>query len=154
MYIRHFKTEQFLAIDIDQAWDFFSSAKNLSRITPPEMGFNILTQLEDKEIYEGMKIDYTVKPLWGIPVHWQTEICKVYRKKKFTDKQLKGPYRLWEHTHTFSTVHGGVWMTDEINYQLPFGFIGVLFHSLVVRKKIEHIFTYRKQVLEKIFPHQ
>src|SRR4051812_21180927 len=73
----YFETEQLLPIDINMSWKFFSSAENLSVITPPAMDFKILTALGEGEIYEGMLIDYTVKPLWGLKFHWKTEICKV-----------------------------------------------------------------------------
>jgi len=151
MAIYQYTTEQFLPISIRKAWDFFSSPKNLSVITPPEMDFKILTQLDDKEIYNGMLIDYTVKPLFGIPMHWQTKIIDVKPLEVFADTQLKGPYKLWHHTHTFIEKDGGVLMTDIVNYELPFGILGDWVHSLIVRKKIESIFAYRKQVLEKLF---
>ncbi len=151
MAIYQYTAEQFLPISIRKAWDFFSSPKNLSVITPPEMDFKILTQLDDKEIYNGMLIDYTVKPLFGIPMHWQTMIIDVKPLEVFADTQLKGPYKLWHHTHTFIEKDGGVLMTDVVNYELPFGILGDWVHSLIVRKKIESIFAYRKQVLEKLF---
>lgn len=146
-----YKTEQFLPIDIEEAWQFFSSPKNLATITPADLDFKILSNLKDEEIYEGMKIDYVVKPLLKIPMHWQTEIIKVSRGKFFTDRQLKGPYKIWEHTHIFKNLADGVLMQDIINYQLPFGIIGNIAHSLLVKKKIENIFSYRRNVLEKIF---
>jgi len=96
-------------------------------------------------------IDYTVKPLFGIPLHWQTEIWKIKKPEMFTDKQLKGPYKTWEHTHRFFQKEEGVLMKDEVKYVLPFGIIGKLVHSLIVRKKIERIFNYRKDILNKIF---
>ena len=130
---------------------FFSSPKNLAAITPDELDFKILSTLDNEEIFEGMKIDYIVKPVLKVPVHWQTEIIKVNRGLSFTDTQLKGPYKIWEHTHIFKAVTGGVLMNDIIHYQLPFGIIGNIAHGLFVRKKIENIFTYRKNILEKIF---
>lgn len=151
MKIYKYKTSQFLSTDIETAWNFFSSAKNLATITPPELGFKILTDLEDKDIYEGMLIEYTVKPLFGIPLHWQTEIGKINKPAMFTDRQLKGPYKIWEHTHRFIEKENGVLMEDEVKYQLPFGFIGQLTHSLIVKKKIERIFEYRKEILDKLF---
>jgi len=151
MKIFYYKTEQFLPVEMNTAWDFFSSAKNLAVITPPEMDFKILTQLENKEIFEGMIIDYTVKPLFGIPVHWQTEIYKIDKPGIFIDRQLKGPYKIWEHTHHFIKKENGVLMKDEVKYQLPFGMIGELTHSLVVRKKIEEIFSFRREILKTIF---
>lgn len=151
MSVYFYDTEQFLPIGINKAWDFFSSAKNLAIITPPELDFNILTNLEGREIYEGMLIEYNVKPLFHIPMHWQTEICKVNKPEMFTDRQLKGPYKKWEHTHTFIEKENGVLMKDHVKYELPFGIIGRIGHSILVRKKIENIFNYRRKVLKKIF---
>ena len=70
----------------------------------------------------------------------------------FVDNQLKGPYKLWEHTHTFTEKEDGVLMHDIVKYQIPFGFLGTIAHSLIIRKKLEHIFSFRKEILEKIFP--
>jgi ligand-binding SRPBCC domain-containing protein len=149
--MHQFKAEQFLPIDKDKAWTFFSSPKNLSIITPPEMEFKILTELNGENIFEGMIINYTVKPLFGIKVSWQTEICKVADQNYFTDRQTKGPYKVWEHTHNFIEKHNGVLMTDVVNYELPFGFIGNLANSILVKRKIESIFDFRKKILEKLF---
>src|SRR3569623_1118972 len=99
MTIYYYRTFQFLPTDINTAWDFFSSAKNLARITPPELDFKILTDLGEKDIYRGMLIDYTLKPLFGIRLHWQTEIWKLKKPRMFIARQLKGPYKIWEHTH-------------------------------------------------------
>lgn len=149
--IYKFNSEHFLPIGIDQAWDFFSSAGNLAMITPPEMDFKILTQLNDEEVYEGMLIDYTVKPLLGIPLRWQTGIFKVNKPDSFSDRQLKGPYRIWEHTHSFIQKENGVLMKDEIRYQLPLGIIGRLAHAIFIKKKVESIFSFRGKALNKIF---
>ena len=147
----YYRTEQFLPVDLNTAWDFFSSAKNLALITPPELDFKILTDLNGQEIHEGMLIDYTVRPLFGIPLRWQTEICKVEKPYLFTDRQLKGPYKMWEHTHSYEKVDNGILMKDEVKYQLPMGFLGDLANSVIVKKKVEEIFTFRKQVLETMF---
>lgn len=146
-----YKTEQFLPTDINRAWDFFSTARNLSLITPADLDFKIVTKLDDKEIYAGMVIDYTVKPLWGIPVRWKTEIGNVQKPLYFTDRQLKGPYKIWVHAHTFIEERNGTVMKDEVKYQLPFGVIGQIVHSLLVKKRIEKIFEYRRSMLHKIF---
>ena len=149
--MHQFKAEQFLPIDKREAWDFFSSPKNLSLITPPEMDFKIISRLNGEEIFEGMKIDYTVKPLLGIAVRWQTEICKVQNQNYFTDRQAKGPYKIWDHTHTFSEVDEGVLMHDIVNYKLPFGFLGRTLNSILIKGKIDSIFVYRKKVLATLF---
>lgn len=149
--IYYFRTEQFLPTDIETAWQFFASAKNLAVITPPELDFKVLTQLDDKEIYEGMLIDYKLRPLWGIPLRWQTEISRVKRGVSFTDRQSKGPYSIWEHTHTFMPQKDGVLMKDEVKYKIPFGFIGSMMHTLIISRKVAGIFSYRRDILKKMF---
>lgn len=144
------RTQQ-LYCDIDTAWKFFSSPHNLSRITPKDMQFRVLTNLPDESIHEGMIIDYKVSPILGIPMNWQTMITQVNEKKSFTDFQQKGPYKLWNHFHEFIPNEQGVLMKDTVDYDLPLGIIGVIAHTLMVRKKLGHIFDYRYRVLETLF---
>ncbi|WP_379963796.1 hypothetical protein [Epilithonimonas sp. UC225_85] len=143
--------EQQLNCDIETAWNFFSAANNLSVITPPEMKFTVLTKLKNDEIFEGMIIDYTVSPLFNIPMKWQTEITHVDFQKSFTDFQQKGPYRLWNHFHEFIPTDDGVLIKDTVDYELPLGFLGDIAHQLFVKKKLENIFDFRHEVLEVMF---
>ena len=146
-----FKAEHLLPISLEDAWKFFSSPTNLPVITPPALDFKILTPNLPAETYAGMIIDYKVRPLLGIQMHWKTEITAVNKNESFTDRQLKGPYKVWEHTHYFKKVEGGVLMTDIVNYELPLGIIGKLAHAIIVKKEIENIFSYRKEKLNELF---
>ena len=143
--------EQQLNCTIDEAWRFFSSANNLSKITPKEMNFIVRTQLSDDNIYKGMIIDYFVSPMLNIKMSWQTEITEVDFQKSFTDFQKKGPYKLWNHRHDFIKNENGVLMKDTVDYELPLGFLGEIAHGIFVKKKLEHIFDYRTKVLEEMF---
>lgn len=149
--MQQFRRQQFLPINREKAWRFFSSPVNLSVITPAELDFKIISTLNEGEIFEGMEIDYTVRPLLGIKMNWKTEISQIKNQQFFTDKQVKGPYKVWEHTHIFEDAQDGVLMTDIVNYELPFGVFGKLIERLVIRNKIHAIFDYRKLTLEKMF---
>lgn len=143
--------EQQLDCDLATAWQFFSNPANLSEITPKNMGFVVLTQNQSENIYEGMEIDYTVSPLLGIPMRWRTHILNVDFQKSFTDFQAKGPYKFWNHYHEFIPNDAGVLMKDTVDYELPFGFLGTIAHVLFVKNKLNEIFDYRFQFLEKKF---
>jgi len=145
------KREQQLNCSIERAWGFFSSANNLSVITPKDMSFTVLTKLESDDIFEGMLIDYHVSPLFKIKMNWQTEIIKVDYMKSFIDFQVKGPYKVWHHYHEFIENDEGVLVKDIVDYELPMGFLGEIAHHLFVKKKLEHIFNYRQEVLEILF---
>jgi len=149
--IHRLERTQQLGCDIPTAWRFFSSPNNLAEITPKELHFVVQTKLGDDDIYEGMILDYTVSPLLGIPVHWQTVIRQVTPGVSFTDFQQKGPYKYWNHHHVFIPNEGGVLMKDTVDYELPLGFLGEVLHRTVVKKKLDHIFDYRYEVLERLF---
>ena len=144
------KTTQRLPISLDEAWDFFSSPRNLKEITPARMGFHILSELPEK-MYPGLIISYIVKPVAGIPVKWVTEISQVREKEFFVDFQLSGPYAIWHHQHHFRPLNGGVEMTDIVNYKVPFGFLGRIVNWLFVEREVKDIFEYRNWVLEDKF---
>lgn len=143
--------EQQLNCEIETAWSFFSSPLNLSKITPKNMGFNVISNLESKDIYEGMIIEYKVSPVLHIPLKWVTKITQVEKNKSFTDFQEKGPYKYWNHFHEFVPNEKGVLMKDTVDYELPFGLVGRIAHKIFVKKKLENIFNYRYQFLDKYF---
>lgn len=142
---------QFLPISVESAWEFLSNPKNLSVITPPDMGFTVTSENVPK-MYAGLIITYIVRPILGIPVSWVTEITHVNEPYYFVDEQRFGPYAFWHHSHFIKPVEGGVEMEDIVYYKMPFGIFGKLFEPFLVRKRLEHIFEYRKEVLEKMFP--
>ena len=142
---------QCLPVTVEDAWTFFSSARNLDKITPPGMGFQIVSELTERPIYEGMEIEYVIKALLGIKMKWVTEIRDVRPPFLFKDTQLKGPYSLWEHTHRFEPIKGGVKMTDKVKYSLPLGWIGIIAHELAVKNKLKEIFDFRASTLEQLF---
>ena len=141
------KTVQRLPISLDQAWDFFSSPRNLKEITPAYMNFRVLTNSDSEKMFSGQIITDRVSPLLGIPMFWMTEITHVRDHEYFIDEQRFGPYALWHHKHFFKEVPGGVEMTDFLDYKLPLGFLGNIVHALFVRRQIESIFEYRRRVL-------
>ncbi len=154
MKIYNLKRTQFLPISIEEAWDFFSSPANLSRITPEHMGFKILYFSGGPKMYPGQVIRYLVYGLPGIPMNWMTEITHVLEPYYFADEQRFGPYALWHHQHHFREVEGGVEMTDEVNYAIPFGILGRLANWLFVGREVNPIFDYRFRVLESYFAKQ
>ena len=145
------KTVQRLPISLDEAWEFFSSPRNLKEITPAYMNFRVLTNSDSEKMFAGQIITYKVSPLLGIPMFWMTEITHVKDREYFIDEQRFGPYALWHHKHFFKEIPGGVEMTDFLDYKLPLGILGNIAHALFVKKQIASIFEYRYKILEERF---
>ena len=144
------ETVQHINASIEECWEFFSSPRNLQKITPETMGFNI-TDFDGKSMYAGQIIQYKVSPLIGLKLSWTTEITFVKDNSYFIDEQRFGPYTLWHHKHFFETEGNGVKMTDVVHYALPFGFLGRIMNALVVKNKLKEIFDYRVLKVDEIF---
>ncbi len=151
MPVHTLERQQTIRASLPTAWGFFSNPRNLEKITPPSLGFQILSQLPEK-MYPGMMIRYRVSPLLGIPLIWVTEITHVDEGRFFVDEQRVGPYRMWHHEHHFRDLGDGrIEMLDRVTYQLPFGWLSELVHSLVVKPQLAEIFSYREKVTNKLF---
>lgn len=115
------------------------------------MQFKIVSKLESEKIFEGMSIEYDVRPLLNAPMRWVTRIEKINEPFSFTDVQVKGPYKLWRHKHSFFETPNGVLMTDHVSYAIPFGWAGVAMNWLFIRRQLNGIFGFRREVLKTMF---
>jgi ligand-binding SRPBCC domain-containing protein len=133
--------------DRDEVFAFFAAAENLERITPSSLRFEIVTP-RPIEIRQGALIEYRLK-LLGIPFRWLTEITVWDPPHEFVDEQLKGPYRLWRHRHTFREVEGGTEIEDVVQYGLPFPPLGDLALPLI-RRELRRIFAHRQEAVARL----
>lgn len=121
----------------------------MDKITPPWIHFKILTALP-VEMGEGTLLDYQLK-LHGIPVRWQTQITNWNPPFQFVDVQLRGPYRKWVHTHTFTSQNNGTLVKDSVEYAVSGFFLEPLIHKYFIEPDLTRIFEYRQKQLTKIF---
>ncbi|MBK7932601.1 MAG: SRPBCC family protein [Pyrinomonadaceae bacterium] len=139
-----------LTIDLprEDVFEFFADAGNLERITPPELNFHILTP-QPIDIKQGTLIDYKLK-MRGIPIKWRTEISVWEPPYRFVDQQLRGAYRQWIHTHTFTELsRTQTLMEDEVRYRLPIEPLGDIAHFFV-KSELDYIFDYRQKVVAEM----
>lgn len=130
-----------------EVFGYFGDAGNLQEITPPWLHFRIVTP-QPIGMRPGALIEYRLR-LHGIPIRWRTRIVVWHPPNHFVDVQLRGPYALWEHTHTFvPDGEHAVVIRDRVRYALPFGAVGRLAHTLFVRRDLERIFDYRRRAVD------
>jgi ligand-binding SRPBCC domain-containing protein len=133
--------------DPDTTWDFFSKAENLPRITPAWMKFEIKTP-QPIHIQQDAILDYTIRWM-GIPIGWRTRIIDWSPPRQFIDLQLRGPYSVWHHQHTFTPSEEGTICRDRVCYKVPVPGIGRIMNSLMVQRQLIGIFEYRREIITK-----
>jgi ligand-binding SRPBCC domain-containing protein len=133
---------QVVAAPIEEAFAFFADARNLERITPAWLRFRIVEAPD--ELHHGARLRYRLN-LFGIPVHWRTEIVAWTPPRGFVDVQRRGPFLLWEHTHRLTPVERGTEIYDHVRYRLFLGPVGALVRRLLVRGWLDRIFDYRAE---------
>lgn len=135
--------EQLVPVGQEEAFSFFSDPWNLERITPPWLRFRILDA--PRELREGSLLRYRLR-LFGIPIGWLTRIEAWEPPRRFVDVQLRGPYRLWEHTHELEARDGGTLIRDVVRYRVPAAPLA----GRLVRRWVERIFDERAERLSTL----
>ena len=152
MQLHTLRREQYLPRPLERIFPFFERPENLALITPPRLGFRLLSP-GPVEMCEGRTIDYTVR-LIGMPVRWRSLISTYQPPHCFVDEQIQGPYAYWRHTHWFAPSGGGTLIRDQVRYALPAWLprpAGDLLHRLYVAPALNGIFDYRRDMFAKLF---
>jgi ligand-binding SRPBCC domain-containing protein len=130
-----------VGMPLNQVFDFFADARNLNRITPPWLHFEILTK-GDIEMRQSVQIEYQLK-LRGIPLRWTSEITIWDPPRMFVDTQIRGPYKEWHHSHLLTEIDVSTTeVSDQVDYRVPGG---RLINKLFVKRDLEAIFNYRSE---------
>ena len=139
--IRSLHHRQWLARPPDEVFAFFERPENLAEITPPWLGFRIVTP-GPLAMQPGLTIDYTVRVL-GVRTRWRSLIAAYEPPRAFRDVQVIGPYRRWDHRHWFRPQDGGTLVEDLVLYEPPLGSLGTLLDVFFIRRQLAEIFDYR-----------
>jgi ligand-binding SRPBCC domain-containing protein len=140
-----FRREQRLEAPPDAVFSFFADARNLEAITPPLLRFRLLTP-GPIEMGVGTFLQYALR-LRGVPVRWDTLIQEWEPPHRFVDVQVRGPYRVWHHTHEVEPLDGGAatLMRDTVRYAMPLGPLGEIARRALVTRDLDAIFAFRAE---------
>ena len=137
--------EQRLDAPPEAVFPFFADARNLEAITPPLLQFRLLTP-DPIAMGVGTFLQYALR-LHGVPVRWDTLIQEWEPPHRFVDVQVRGPYRLWHHTHELLAADGGTLMRDTVRYSIGFGVLGEVARRALVLRDLEAIFAFREETV-------
>jgi ligand-binding SRPBCC domain-containing protein len=148
MTVHLLEREQVVPRPLDEVFAFFAQARNLERITPPWLRFEVLTP-DPIAMASGTVIGYRLR-VHAVPMRWVSRIEEWESGRLFVDRQLRGPYRLWHHRHEFAECTDGTIVRDRVRYALPLGRLGELAHGAFVRRDLERIFDFRRAAVTRV----
>jgi ligand-binding SRPBCC domain-containing protein len=149
MHTYRLEREQWLPKALDEVFHFFSRPENLRMIMPPWVDFRRVEAPE--ALAAGSLIHYRLR--WhGLPIRWTTEISEWNPPHGFVDREISGPYAVWNHEHWFAAHGNGTTMRDRVTYALPLGWAGRMAHWGVVKRDLETMFDFRAEAMRRLFP--
>jgi ligand-binding SRPBCC domain-containing protein len=141
--------EQEIRTTMQKAWDFIKTPKNLDRITPAELEFEIVSDVPDN-MFNGLIVEYIITiPFFGRR-KWVAEMKHIREPFSFVDDQRVGPYRFWYHYHELIEVEKGIRFIDRVYYEVPYGVFGKLAHFFIIKKTLKRIFDYRAEKFKEL----
>jgi ligand-binding SRPBCC domain-containing protein len=146
--VHRIQRRQYVDRPLDEVFAFFAQARNLERITPRWLRFEVLTP-EPVEMSVGAILDYRLT-LHGVPLGWTSQIEVWEPGRQFVDRCIRGPFSLWHHRHRFTASGHGTSVADEVHYAPPLGILGELAHPVFVARDLERIFDHRHQAVTEL----
>lgn len=140
-----FTRKSYLPVPVARVFAWHARNGAIQRLTPPWAPLTLKWR-QGRGIDKGVRVGFDMRVL-GIPMIWEAEHIDFCNNRMFKDRQIKGPFSRWEHTHLFSPAgEDGTIMTDQVAYELPMGRLSTpLYHF--ARKELVRMFDYRHRVL-------
>ncbi len=114
------------------------------RLTPPLAPVTIIEKTGSIKDGDRLKLQIVQG---GIPITAVYEHFDYIENRQFCDRQLKGPFKMWEHKHRFAAIDDQASeMIDEVTFALPW-YLGFMAKNIV--QKLEDLFDYRHTQLMK-----
>ncbi len=132
---------------VEEVFQWHARPGALERLSPPWDPLDV--RFKDGGIEKGARVVMKMKaaPL-PLKITWTAEHTDYDENRMFRDRQVKGPFSRWIHTHRFEPDGPRACrMEDHIEYALPVPPFGHLFGNAFVQKKLERIFRFRHSVL-------
>jgi uncharacterized protein (TIGR01777 family) len=132
-----------MPVTAEELYAWHSRPLAFQRLLPP-WEYNDVTAINGKFGSDGYRIELRTKYLGPVKGTWIADTFDFQTGRQFQDRELKGPFAHWNHTHRMIPEGASASsLEDSIEYRLPFGSLGKVFGSGIAQRRIAAIFAYR-----------
>jgi ligand-binding SRPBCC domain-containing protein len=137
-----------LAAPIETVWAFHAEVANLIRVVPRNTRPHLLKLHERFEPGAEFILRLGLGYWW---IHWHARITEVDPPRRFVDEQVSGPFLAWRHEHRFESLEDGkTRIVDTVTYDMPWGMLGSMVDTLIVRRQIRSLLCFRERALRRL----
>ena len=153
-----FETSQVVNAGVERTFRFFADPANLPRISPPSAAARLIRLKlvspagENGLAGVGSEIEISVRLAPPLPFRgrWLARITEFELGKYFRDVQVRGPFKLWDHRHSFEASEAGTVIRDTVRYEVGWGKLGDAANAIFVRRALEKMFAHRHAAAERL----
>ena len=131
----------------ERVFEFHEQPDVLSLLIPPWESARVIQTARISDVGSEAIVETSV--LGPITVRWVARHTFYDPPHAFEDIQVKGPFRSWRHRHLVEADKDGAVLRDEIDYDLPLGFLGRALAPVLVQKRLQRLFDYRHEVTRR-----
>ncbi|MCP3900804.1 MAG: TIGR01777 family protein, partial [Desulfobacteraceae bacterium] len=151
MNFNTYKKKTRINAPVDKVFAWHARDGAILRLTPPWAPLKMIAR-KGYGIDKGVKVTFRLS-IFKIPMIWEAEHIEYKQNKLFKDRQVKGPFSKWEHTHIFESEDKNTSnMEDKVEFKLPFGFLSRPFYGFA-KNEFEKMFSFRHRVLKYDLEH-
>ncbi len=119
----------------------------LERLLPPWQKVRIIEQAGGIEAGGRVVLRFRQGPF---VFRWHAVIDECRQGRLFVDRQVKGPFPHWVHSHRFLPEEGAAsTIEDRVSYRLPMGPIGSFLGSRALKRWLKRVFRFRHDRIRK-----
>ena len=143
-----FEADVLLRCTCESAFDFLVQPDNILKILPPDSGVNYINVPQRLELGSVVEFELTgIGPVQRV-VH---EIVEFDQPNVFTERQVKGPLKSFEHWHVVEEADNGeIRVIDRVEFMPPGGLAGFIVTESRILKTLQRGFEYRHRELKRI----
>ena len=139
-----FKKESVIRASANRVFAFHEAPDAFERLQPPWQKTDVIRPPTSLEVGTRVILRVKVGPIWQTMV---AEHVEYEPGRMFADRLVKGPFKSWLHRHIVTPLgENESMLTDDIEYELPFGPLGRAFGGGFARRNLERLFEFRHQV--------
>ncbi len=117
--------------------------------TASESGERIVTRTGSGLLELGDEVTFEARHFW-IRQRLTSKIVVLELPVRFVDEMQRGAFKSLRHEHRFDPVDGGTRMTDTLDFEAPFGLLGMAAGKLFLEGYMRRFLERRGEALKRI----